>query len=236
MRALTIGELETESGTSRSTIYYYVRAGLLAACPEVQPDAGHLHRRPRRAARARSTVSSSRASTSTPSASSSQHRVHSASQNGEDLVARQEEETRRAILAVAGREFSRNGYRQTRIADIIAELGITPQTLYGFFPTKRDLFAAAYLEYLDRVHERHRASPAGRGRPGRAPALAHGRRLRLCGRSTPTCCTCPARPPTTTPRPRVSCGTPTSTSSPGRRGTWSGRAGAPTTRPSPTNC
>ena len=34
-------------------------------------------------------------------------------------------------------------------ADIIAELGITPQTLYGYFPTKRDLFAAAYREYLN---------------------------------------------------------------------------------------
>ena len=29
MRALTIGELESESGTPRQTIYYYVRTGLL---------------------------------------------------------------------------------------------------------------------------------------------------------------------------------------------------------------
>ena len=76
-------------------------------------------------------------------------RVHSASENSEDLVARQGEETRRAILLTAAREFARNGYRQTRIADVISELGITPQVLYANFPTKRDLFAAAYRESLN---------------------------------------------------------------------------------------
>jgi len=76
-------------------------------------------------------------------------RVHSASQNGEDLVARQGEETRRAILRTAAREFARNGYRQTRIADIIAELGVTPQVLYSHYPTKRDLFAASYRACLE---------------------------------------------------------------------------------------
>jgi AcrR family transcriptional regulator len=148
MRALTIGELEAECGTPRSTIYYYVRAGLLPPAQKSSPtraiytdDHVELLDEIRvlkgqgfdiRAIRGRL-----------------QHRVDSASHNGEDLVARQEVETRRAILAVAAREFSRNGYRQTRIADIIAELGITPQTLYSFFPTKRDLFAASYRDYLD---------------------------------------------------------------------------------------
>ena len=75
-------------------------------------------------------------------------RVRSASQNGEDLVARQEEEMRRSILRTAAREFARNGYRQTRIADIISQLGITPQVLYSHFPTKRDLFASAYRDSL----------------------------------------------------------------------------------------
>lgn len=148
MRALTIGELETESGTARSTIYYYVRAGLLPPAQKSSPtralytdDHVELLEEIRRLKAGGLDIRAIREQL--------QHRVRSASLNGEDLVARQEEETRRAILSVAGREFSRNGYRQTRIADIIAELGITPQTLYGFFPTKRDLFAAAYLEYLN---------------------------------------------------------------------------------------
>jgi AcrR family transcriptional regulator len=148
MRALTIGDLETESGTARSTIYYYVRAGLLPSAQKSSPtraiytdDHVELLDEIRRLKRDGLDLDAIRKQL--------EQRVHSASQNGEDLVARQEEETRRAILAVASREFSRNGYRQTRIADIISELGITPQTLYGFFPTKRDLFAASYREYLD---------------------------------------------------------------------------------------
>ncbi len=148
MRALTIGELETESGVSRSTIYYYVRAGLLPRAQKSSPtralysdDHVELLEEIRRLKQDGLDIRAIRGLL--------QHRVRSASQNGEDLVARQGEQTRHSILRIAAREFARNGYRQTRIADIIAELGITPQVLYSHFPTKRDLFAAAYRESLD---------------------------------------------------------------------------------------
>ena len=148
MRALTISELETESGTARSTIYFYVRAGLLPPAQKASPtraiytdDHVELLEEIRRLKAEGLDIRAIGARL--------RKRVDSASRNGEDLVARQEEETRRAILAVAAREFAQNGYRQTRIADIIAELGITPQTLYSHFPTKRDLFAAAYRDYLE---------------------------------------------------------------------------------------
>ena len=148
MRALTISDLEAESGTSRSTIYYYVRAGLLPPAQKSSPTRAlytdvhvELLEEIRRLKQDGLDIKAIRERL--------QHRVHSASQNGEDLVARQSEKTRRAILRTAAREFARNGYRQTRIADIIAELGITPQVLYANFPTKRDLFAAAYRESLD---------------------------------------------------------------------------------------
>jgi AcrR family transcriptional regulator len=148
VRALSIGELERESGVSRSTIYYYVRAGLLPAAQKSSPtralytdDHLELLEEIRRLKQAGLDIKAIREEL--------RLRVHSASQNGEDLVARQEEKTRRAILRTAAREFARNGYRQTRIADIISELGITPQVLYSHFPTKRDLFAAAYRESLD---------------------------------------------------------------------------------------
>ena len=148
MRALTIGDLEAESGTSRSTIYYYVRAGLLPPAQKSSPTRAlytdvhvELLEEIRRLKLDGLDIKAIREQL--------EHRVHSASENGEDLVARQGEETRRAILRTAARQFARNGYRQTRIADIIAELGITPQVLYANFPTKRDLFAAAYRESLD---------------------------------------------------------------------------------------
>ena len=148
MRALTIGELETESGVSRSTIYYYVRAGLLPPAQKSSPtraiytdDHVELLDEIRRLKQNGLDIRAIREQL--------KQRVHSASQNGEDLVARQGEQVRRAILRTAAREFARNGYRQTRIADIISELGITPQVLYSHFPTKRDLFAAAYRQSLD---------------------------------------------------------------------------------------
>ena len=148
MRALTIGELETESGTARSTIYYYVRTGLLPPAQKSSPtralytdDHVGLLDEIRRLKLDGLNIKAIREQL--------QPRVRSASQNGEDLVARQGEETRRAILRTAAREFARNGYRQTRIADIIAELGITPQVLYSHFPTKRDLFAASYRACLE---------------------------------------------------------------------------------------
>ena len=148
MRALTIGELETESGTARSTIYYYVRAGLLPPAQKSSPtralytdDHVELLKEIRRLKLDGLAIKAIRKQL--------QQRVRSASQNGEDLVARQGEETRRAILRTAAREFARNGFRQTRIADIIRDLGITPQVLYSHFPTKRDLFAASYRACLD---------------------------------------------------------------------------------------
>jgi AcrR family transcriptional regulator len=148
MRALTIGELETESGVSRSTIYYYVHAGLLPSAQKSSPtraiytdDHVELLDEIRRLKQDGLDIKAIRERI--------KHRVHFASQNGEDLVARQGEETRRAILRTAAREFARNGYRQTRIADIIAELGITPQVLYSHFQTKRDLFAASYRACLE---------------------------------------------------------------------------------------
>jgi len=152
MRALTIGELERSSGTPRSTIYYYVRAGLLPPAQKASPTRAlytddHLEilQEIQRLKEQGLDLRVIR--------DQLQPRVASASENGADLVALHGEETRRMILRTAAREFAYNGYRQTRIADIIAQLGITPQVLYSHYPTKRDLFAACYREYLDAMME-----------------------------------------------------------------------------------
>ena len=90
MRALTIGELETESGVSRSTIYYYVRAGLLPPAQKSSPtraiytdDHVVLLDEIRRLKQDGLDIRAIREQLGP--------RVHSASQNGEDLVARQGE-------------------------------------------------------------------------------------------------------------------------------------------------
>ncbi len=143
MRALTIGELERESGVPRGTVYSYVRRGLL---PEAQKA---------RASRALYSdehlallreIQALRAEGLRPAVIKERlaGRVKAAGEPAVDLVARRDEQVREAILAVATRSFARRGYKGTRIADLVAELGITPQLLYQHFATKRDLFVACY--------------------------------------------------------------------------------------------
>jgi AcrR family transcriptional regulator len=143
VRALTISELERESGVPRRTIYYYVRLGLLPEAQKASPtralytedhlallrDIRALKAEGQRPAAIRARLSG---------------RLKAAGENGVDLVARRDEETRQAILAAATRRFARKGYKGTRMADLVGELGITPQLLYQHFATKRDLFVACY--------------------------------------------------------------------------------------------
>jgi AcrR family transcriptional regulator len=143
VRALTIGELEQESGVSRPTIYYYVRTGLLPPAQKASPSRAlysedHLEllreiEALRQQGLRRSAIRSRL-----------EERVLAVSDTGVDLVARRAEETRQAILIAATRRFARKGYKGTRMADLIGELEITPQVLYAHFATKRDLFVACY--------------------------------------------------------------------------------------------
>jgi AcrR family transcriptional regulator len=127
----------------RRTIYYYVRQGLL---PEAQ-----------KASRTRALytedhvallaeVERLRAQGLRPTTIRARlaGRVKAAGENGVDLVARRDEEMRDAILRAATRRFAQRGYKGTRMADLVAELGITPQLLYQHFATKRGLFVACY--------------------------------------------------------------------------------------------
>jgi AcrR family transcriptional regulator len=79
-------------------------------------------------------------------------RVEAASENTVDLVARQNEQTHSAILETAARRFAERGYDKTRISDICKEVGVTPQVLYGHFPSKRHLFIACFRVYFDWMH------------------------------------------------------------------------------------
>jgi AcrR family transcriptional regulator len=167
VRGLTIAELERKSGVPRRTIYYYVRTGLLPPAQKASPSRAlytlqqlailrqveKLRREGLRPAAIRSRLAG---------------RLRAAGQTKVDLVAQREAETREAILVSATRSFATKGYKGTRMADLIAELGITPALLYSYFPTKRDLFVACYkvaVRYMagvidPRVGER--ADPATR--------------------------------------------------------------------------
>jgi len=143
VRALTISELERESGVPRRIIYYYVRLGLLPEAQKASPTRAlytedHL-------ALLRD-IETLKAEGLRPVAIRTRlaGRLRAAGEVEVDLVARRDDETRQAILVAATRRFAHGGYRGTRIADLVAELGITPQLLYQHFATKRELFVACY--------------------------------------------------------------------------------------------
>ena len=52
------------------------------------------------------------------------------------------QDRRDAILTVAGRSFLENGYAGTTMSAIAAELGGSKGTLWSYFPSKEELFAA----------------------------------------------------------------------------------------------
>ena len=144
MQALTISELERASGVPRSTIYYYVREGLLptaqkAAASRAIYAESHVELL-EEIARLKEAGSAAAGRSSERLAS----RVASAGALDVDLVAEQAEQIRQSILTAAARLFARKGYKRTRVADIIKEVGVTPPVFYSHFPSKQELFVEAF--------------------------------------------------------------------------------------------
>jgi AcrR family transcriptional regulator len=151
MQTLTIMELEKASGVPRSTIYYYVREGLLptaqkAAASRAIYSESHLELLDEITRLKDSGLQLGAIKRSLSS------RVASAGSLGVDLVAEQAEQARQSILAAAARLFARKGYKRTRIADIIREVGVTPQVFYSHFPSKRELFVEAFGVFVGWMH------------------------------------------------------------------------------------
>lgn len=61
------------------------------------------------------------------------------------------EEKRIAILAAAKDVFLVNGFEAASMAEIAKATGGSKQTLYGYFPSKEDLFVAVMREYAGRM-------------------------------------------------------------------------------------
>lgn len=59
------------------------------------------------------------------------------------------EERRSAIVAIAQRAFSEQGYGGTSMSAIAARMGGSKATLWAYFPSKKDLFAAALNAWIE---------------------------------------------------------------------------------------
>ena len=143
MRPLTITALEKATGVPRSTIYYYVREGLLpiaqkaAASRAIYTEAhaellGEIGRLKDK--RLTLQVIKERLAPMLSAAGSTDV----------DLVAQQMAQVRQAILVAAARLFARKGYKRTRVVDIIEAVGITPPAFYSHFSSKQKLFVESF--------------------------------------------------------------------------------------------
>jgi AcrR family transcriptional regulator len=70
---------------------------------------------------------------------------------------------RSAIVAAAWRAFRRNGFERTTVSDIVAIAGGSKATIYNYFESKDDLFAAALDHGLRNASEAPLRELAGAG-------------------------------------------------------------------------
>jgi AcrR family transcriptional regulator len=78
------------------------------------------------------------------------------------ILSRKQATARRrdAILEAARAVFARQGYASTVVDDIAGQAGIGKGTLYLYFPSKEQIYAAALLEDARRLDEESRAAMA----------------------------------------------------------------------------
>ena len=64
------------------------------------------------------------------------------------------DDTRGRIMETADALFRRLGYAKTAVADIAAELGMSPANVYRFFPSKNAIVEAICQRCLSEVEEK----------------------------------------------------------------------------------
>jgi len=72
---------------------------------------------------------------------------------------------RQAIVSVARDAFLRDGYGGTAMSSIAAAVGGSKTTLWSYFPSKQDLFAAVVDDMVERYGEALRVPPPPEGDP-----------------------------------------------------------------------
>jgi AcrR family transcriptional regulator len=159
---LTLQQLEAASGEPRTTIYYYLRRGLLPR-PQKTPSGRSLYSRDL-VAILKEIAALRKAGLSLPEIKQRLHsKVLRAGQIEVDLAAQEYERTRNRILAAAAHEFATRGYKKTHVKTIYEKLNISVNIFYDHFPSKRAVLAGCLvelmrwsLEFVDRNRDRIR--------------------------------------------------------------------------------
>jgi DNA-binding transcriptional MerR regulator len=150
--ALTTAAIERKTGVSRSTLYFYIRQGLI---PEPQKTAGGrslysqdhvdlIHRIGELKREGLSLADIKRAL---------DPHVAKARDSSVDLPALESERMHFAIIKTAIDEFMAKGYKQTHVSTIIQKLGINPQLFYSHFPSKLQLLSECFTTFIERTND-----------------------------------------------------------------------------------
>jgi AcrR family transcriptional regulator len=145
---LTITELERESGVGRNTIYYYIGDGLLPPAQKASATRSVYNQAHVELLREITRLKAEGLSLREIREELAD-RIETAAENGVDLVAKQNEATREAILQAAAQRFAEHGYEKTRISDICRDMGVNAQLIYAHFPSKKHLFMACFEVYFE---------------------------------------------------------------------------------------
>ncbi|MDN5756970.1 MAG: TetR/AcrR family transcriptional regulator [Tomitella sp.] len=81
--------------------------------------------------------------------------------NGDGLRARKKVRTRQHLAQTAARLFGEHGYENVAIVDVARAAEVSEQTVYNYFPTKRDLVLDRDEVVRNRFVTRVRERPAG---------------------------------------------------------------------------
>jgi AcrR family transcriptional regulator len=148
VRTMTIGELEEESGIPRSTIYYYVHMGVLFPAQKAGKSwAVYTEEHLRRLRLIQELKAEGRTVKQIQQILGDEGRNPQGEQV--DLVAIKATETRNLIIEAAIRRFLTRGYKNTRVADVMRDIGMLSPAFYRFFPDKRHLFFEALETFID---------------------------------------------------------------------------------------
>lgn len=135
--------LEKKSGVSRTTVYFYIRQGLL---PDPQKTSTGRSLYGEHHVRLLQRIGElKRAGLSLPEIRQAlAEDLARACESEVDLESQENERMRQAIIEAATDEFVSKGYKGTHVLAIIQKLGTNPHVFYRHFPSKLELLAACF--------------------------------------------------------------------------------------------
>jgi len=164
-KRMKMSDLELESGVPRTRINYYLRQGLLHQ-PEktgltmAYYDQSHVDRLKTIEDIKRDYLDKSgkyRMPASLLKLRLKEHLLPEKEADKEETSEREPDhefsaQRKQDIIDAAAILYVRNGYYHTSLRDIAREVGISPSSIYLYFPDKRELFGAVIDQILDRMN------------------------------------------------------------------------------------